>query len=426
MRLLLREHGICGGTETVNIHLVQQFTQLVEQVIWIVPHWRQTFFQKILPPSDRLMYELPDWPREARFPTVLRKATSFALRQRNVPARFAVQQLRDSLSDLWLNKLIRQHGITHCFCNWIFGIEAPRIDVPLAAMVMDVRWKRYPDTLPRMDIQAIEKQFCSWLKRSAVVFPVSEATAADIRRFFPGHHGKIRVVPHGADPYSHARVSPNGLDRSDRCMFLCPAGADGHKNHLTLFQACAELFSRGFDFDVVLTGLGTDHFDFNRLNGNSPRCYDPAVESARNFLHQHRDSFGRRIKPLGYVGRAQLDAIYRECSAVVLPSVFEGFGLPLVEALQTAAKIICSDIPAHREQLSRYGCADQVAIFKPSDSGALAGEMANVLNRPDVCNSRRLPIEALKRWTWRHAATSYLDSLAELTPLTSTPETFRT
>src|SRR4029077_11491286 len=127
MRLLLREHGVCGGTETVNIHLIEEFTQLVERVGWIVPGWRLEFLQRILPPSDRLIYELPHCPPEARVANTLRKATSFALRHKNLPPQFAFQYVSQTLLDLWMRQLARRHDITHCFFSWTFGVDVPRV-----------------------------------------------------------------------------------------------------------------------------------------------------------------------------------------------------------------------------------------------------------------------------------------------------------
>jgi glycosyltransferase involved in cell wall biosynthesis len=419
MRLLLREHGVSGGTETVNIHLIEQFTQLVERVVWIVPSWRMKFFQRILPPSDRLIYELPYCPPGVRLTNILRKGTSFALRRKTLPARFAFQYMSQALLDLWMRELIRQHEITHCFCNWTYGVNVPRIGVPIGAMLMDVRWKHLPETFPQVNLNAVERQFCHWLRKSSVVFPVSETTASDIRQFYPGHAGRMRVVPHGAqNPRRDERGSVTAtVPREGGSVFFCPAAAHGHKNHITLFRACAEVFSKGFDFDVVLTGLGTEHFGRDQPNGQCQPCIEAAVEQARVFLHQNRDLFQGRIKALGYVDRTQIQELYNRCSAVVLPSFFEGFGLPLIEALQNGATVICSDIPAHREQLIRYGCTDQVALIPPTDASTLAAEMERVLAQASHRSTQKpVPPNALNEWTWRDVAEAYIDSLGAVTP----------
>ena len=417
MRLLLREHGIIGGTETVNIHLIQQFTELVERIVWVVPSWRMNYLQQILPPSERLRYEPPFWPTETRLPHIFRKATSLALRQKALPARPAFERMRQALFDLWLKRLIEQHGITHCFCNWTFCVDVPRIGIPLGAMVMDVRWKRFPETFPHIDINAADRQFRDWLKKAHVVFPVSEATASDIREFYPWHEGRSRVVPHGAHIEDRNGAACDATLVGDgRYVFFCPAAAFGHKNHITLFRACANLFERGFDFDVILTGFKTEHFDRNRANGEGTCIGEASVESARDYLFEHEHLFQGRIKPLGYVERAQVNALYKSATAVIIPSRFEGFGLPLIEALQNGATVICSNIPAHREQLTRYDCVDQVRLIPPDDAKALAHEIERILVSGGLRNPEKRTPATLQRWTWRDVAEAYLDSLAAITP----------
>ena len=422
MRLLLREHGSSGGTETVNIHLVEQFTKLVERVVWVMPESRMEFFQKILPPSDRLIYERPSWPRQTRLPYLLQKATSFALRRKNLPARATVHKARQKLSDRWLQRLIRRHQITHCFCTWTFCVDVPRLGIPMGAMIMDVRWKHFPETFPHVDVDMADRQFCDWLRKSSIVFPVSDATASDIRRFYPWHAGTTRVIPHGAEiARPNGSHSPSfGGARNGRCIFFYPAAANGHKDHLTLFRACAKLFRKGFDFELILTGFGTEFFRDNSLQNRCRTTGEAAVEHARAFLDEHEQLFHGRIRPLGYIERGQVDALYQTCSAVILPSFFEGFGLPLIEAVQNGATVICSDIPAHREQLMRYGCNDQVPLVPPTDHDALADEMEKIImESPRGHPTKRVRPDVLDKWTWRDVAEAYLDSLAAITEVTT-------
>jgi glycosyltransferase involved in cell wall biosynthesis len=441
MRLLLREHGKRGGIETVNIHLIREFTELVERVVWIVPNARMKFFQRILPPSDRLIYERPNDRRPPRMSDIVRKLTPAVVRKKLRPARaafhdarnalrdaawpqktsptqMAFEYMRQRLSDFWLRRLVRRHHITHCFWNWTFCRDVPRINVPMGVMLMDVRWKRFPETFPHTDIVAADHKFQQWLRKADVVFPVSETTASDIERFYPWHSGPIRVVPHGAQNNGHGQtVDPPSRTTRCRCMFFYPGAANGHKNHITLFRASAELFRKGIDFEVVLTGFGTQYFDPNYPNNGCSASGDAALEAARTFLRNNDQLFQGRIKALGYLDPAEINKLYNDCTAVVLPSLFEGFGLPLLEAQEHGATVICSDIPAHREQLRRYQCDDHVTAVPPTDGSALAREMERIVTKSTAgIGQKQAPPGALKQWTWRDAAEAYLDSLAAITP----------
>ncbi|MEY2487971.1 MAG: hypothetical protein QOH39_3619 [Verrucomicrobiota bacterium] len=413
MRLLLREHGACGGAETVNLHLVQEFAKVVDRIVWVMPSWRSEYFQKFFPASERLIYETPSWPRDWRMPYTLEKALRFLLRQKNLPGRFVFEKMRRALSDLWLGRIIRENKITHCFCNWTLSVDAPGLDVPLGAMLMDVRWRYFPETFPDADIERIDRQFCDWLRKSSVVFPISEATASDIKRFYPWYRGQTRVVPHGAESprNNYAPSATANGPIATRPVFYCPAIAHAHKDHITLLQACAKLLAKGYDFELVLTGLGTDHFDNTHPNN------DATIESCRAFLQKQHTLFHGRVRGLGYCDRAEVEALYQSCTAVVLPSFFEGFGLPLLEALQRGAAVICSDIPAHLEQLARYGCVDDVLVAPARDSGGLADQMEKVLiAAPMASSEKRCSSVELERWTWKDAAAAYLESLAAVTP----------
>jgi len=413
MKLLLREHGIPGGIETVNIQLVKEFTELVDLVVWVMPVARLKYFQQILPPSDHLIYETQFWSREKTWVQNSVKKAEGIVHQKSRPVRPALRNLRHILWDLRLKWIIRRYKITHSFCSWAY-VNVPRISVPTGVMVMDLGWKHCPDSFGHGTQDWVESLFFSWLKKAAVVFPVSETTTLDLKRFYPWYKGMIRVVPHGTlgNRRDNMLSEPAAAGPSRRPLFYYPARAGGNKDHLTLFKACETLFAQGYDFDLVLTGEKTEHFaDANEYND------DISVETSRAFLQRNQLLFQGRVKPLGYRPRSEVDALYECCTAVVLPSAFEGFGLPLIEALEKGSEIICSDNPAYREQLSRYGCEDQVCVVPVGDAAALAAEMEKIIiasRRP--LWRKRSQSSALERWTWKDAATAYVESLSALTP----------
>ena len=281
-------------------------------------------------------------------------------------------------------------------------------------MVMDVMWKHFPDSFGPGRHDWVDRRFRTWLKKAAVLFPVSETTAIDIKRFYPSHTGPIRVVPHGvlSEPPNGASPMPAADAPQHRPIFYYPARAGINKDHLTLFKACEKLFAKGFDFDVVLTGHLTQHFA-----DTHPYNDDAAIETCRAFLQANQALFQGRIKPRGYCMRSEVDTLYKCCTAVVLPSAFEGFGLPLIEALEHGAEIICSDIPPYREQLSRHDCENQVWLVPAGDATALSAEIQKVLiaSRQSLWRKRSRST-SLQRWTWKDAAVAYVESLAALSP----------
>jgi glycosyltransferase involved in cell wall biosynthesis len=410
MRLLLWEHGIPGGIETVNIRLVKEFIELVDLVVWVMPHHRLEYFQRLLPPSDRLVYEPRFWSRQSRLNESLNSTQKFVV-QRKASLDPALRKVRSVLVDLRLNWIIRRYRLTHSLCSWLH-VDVPRIRIPTGVMVMDVMWKHFPDSFGQGSQESVDRRFIEWVEKAALLFPVSNATAREIERFYPEYRGSMRVVPHGTLPHQpNERSSAVAGDSPDhRPTFYYPARAGINKDHLTLFRACEQLYAEGHDFDVILTGHQIEHFidsDYDNDNG---------IGICRGFLREKENLFRSRIKPLGYGPRSDVEAFYKSCTAVVLPSAFEGFGLPLVEALENGAEIICSDIAPYREQLLRYGCADQVAVFPAGDSCALAANMHKFLvaSRQPARRKRSRSI-MLENWTWRDAAAAYVESLSAFT-----------
>ena len=86
----------------------------------------------------------------------------------------------------------------------------------------------------------------------------------------------------------------------------------------------------------------------------------------------------------GYAPDAVVHGLYRRAAAVVCPSVYEGFGLPLVEAMAAGAPLVCSDIPVFREV-----AADAAVFAPPDDAAAWAGALARLLSDADLAGDPR-------------------------------------
>jgi glycosyltransferase involved in cell wall biosynthesis len=135
---------------------------------------------------------------------------------------------------------------------------------------------------------------------------------------------------------------------------LYPANGWPHKNHACLWPALQRLHHQGLPVDVVLTGA---HLPF-------------ADAIARHHLADH-------VHLLGYCPAAELQFLYRHALALVVPSLYEGFGLPLLESMAADCPIVAASIPALVE------VADTAALwFDPHDPLDLARAIAQVLTEP--------------------------------------------
>ena len=114
---------------------------------------------------------------------------------------------------------------------------------------------------------------------------------------------------------------------------------------------------------------------------------------------------------LGYAPDATVRALYERAAAVVCPSIYEGFGLPLVEAMAAGTPIVCSDIPVFREV-----AADAAFFVPPGDAGEWARAVARVLSDRELARDLRARGEVRTRdFSWQRTADRTLEVLSDVT-----------
>jgi glycosyltransferase involved in cell wall biosynthesis len=184
--------------------------------------------------------------------------------------------------------------------------------------------------------------------------------------------GRIRVIPHGID---HARFSPGRENREP--FLLYPARRWPHKNHERLFEAFALLRRERPELRLVLTGGG------------------------------HSGTTPEGVEVRGHVSLDELVSLYRRASALVFPSLYEGFGQPILEAMACGCPVVCSAIPALAEV-----AGDAARTFAPDDPESIATAVREALANPGGYRERGIGRAA--QFTWTRAAAQYESVYREL------------
>lgn len=164
-----------------------------------------------------------------------------------------------------------------------------------------------------------------------------------------------------------------------------PAQTWRHKNHERLLEAIALLRDRdGLDVQLVCSGAQNAHF--------------PAIQAAVRRLHLEE-----RIQFLGFVEPIEIQALYRLARGLVFPSLFEGWGLPVVEAFSVGLPVVCSNVTSLPDLVG-----DAALLFDPLDVDAMAAAISRVWQDDELGEllaSRGRGVAA--RLDWHETAMTY-------------------
>jgi glycosyltransferase involved in cell wall biosynthesis len=294
-----------------------------------------------------------------------------------------------------LKEIIRKHHLTHLLNLGVFDQSFPEVDIPVWGIVYDTNYA------PSWRDKCLNNLSC-WSKRADGILAISNWTQEQIIKAVPCSKDKIHTVPLAVTAPQPCILHQVEHDNS-RPVLLYPASFKHHKNHFFLLKTLALLDKEGYDFKMIFCGLNTDQiFSSHRLD-------DKILEMTRAFVEASSSRFKARIHALGMVDRRQLERLFEQASHVLLPSTYEGFGLPLAEAVARGVPVLCSDIAPFREQVSLYGLDRHVIIINRFDEDLWTQAIkraADQANHPDQC--RKSISECLNKWTWSDVASQYL------------------
>jgi glycosyltransferase involved in cell wall biosynthesis len=202
-------------------------------------------------------------------------------------------------------------------------------------------------------------------RRSDRILTVSEASKRDILHFFNVPPEKIVVVYNAID--DHFRVTPPAEAvarvreryQLDHKFVLYVGNIKPHKNLVRLIEAFADLRKADFD-DLKLLIIGDE---ISRL---------PAL---RRAVHKHK--LHKHVRFLGYLADDTLAVLYRLASAFVFPSLYEGFGLPPLEAMASGTPVVTSNVSSLPEV-----AGDAAVLVDPYDVDSIVEGLRRVLSDP--------------------------------------------
>jgi glycosyltransferase involved in cell wall biosynthesis len=294
-----------------------------------------------------------------------------AVRAQSRPLRIAWEQilLPFEIARLKLNVLLNP------------GFTAPILSpCPSVTVFHDLQHKRHSEYFRWFDLPFWRFFLWASAHRAARLIAVSKATRADLLRYYRVPPKRIHAVHHGVDPALFDLLRGRLED-----FVLCVSTLHPHKNIDRLIRAYA---AENCGHRLVLAGMPGFH-----------------TEAIKRLIVEL--DLGERISLTGWISRAELYDLYDRAAACIYPSTFEGFGMPVLEAMAAGVPLACSAIPPLREVAS-----DTALYFDPFDENAIASALARIIS--DEPLRAKLSLEGRERartFTWERAARQTLDVL---------------
>jgi glycosyltransferase involved in cell wall biosynthesis len=235
-------------------------------------------------------------------------------------------------------------------------------------VVHDLAFLRFPQTAPHIDGRW-HRRFAQSVRSVAAILVPSTSVRDDLLEAHPVEPERVRVVHHGVDAEAFAPVSQSAVDGVRRkfgiegpyALFL--GGIEPRKNLENLVRAFGELEAGS---SLVIAG-------------GPVRWFPHAMEELEAAVQALPSPVRDRVVRTGYVGERDKVALLSGATLLVYPSLYEGFGFPVLEAFAAGVPVLTSNVSSLPEV-----AGDAAVLVDPNDPGAIAAGLAELFGDPDL------------------------------------------
>jgi glycosyltransferase involved in cell wall biosynthesis len=282
------------------------------------------------------------------------------------------------------NQLALFHGTNYEIPVWS--------SFPKIVTIHDLSLMLHGETHPGAVVRRAKRRLPLMAKAATMIITATESVKREICEHLRVEPGKVAVTPYAARSQFRPASSAGATEVKKRLgvddeFVLFVGTIEPRKNLITLVKAFAELL-RTTDLSPQLVIAGKEGWLTGEL-----------------FSYIARSHIKERILFLGYVSDKDLAALYSSCRACVYPSLYEGFGLPPLEAMACGAPVITSRIPTIMETVG-----SAAKLIAPQDVEGLAESLTALLKDED--QRRQLSsagLERAKEFTWEGTARATLE-----------------
>ena len=251
--------------------------------------------------------------------------------------------------------------------------------------IHDVYYLAYPKafSLPKLIIAKSLIGFA--VKKAAAIITVSNFSKSEILRLTTCPTNKINAIPLAVSDTFNQNNNPNPVNKP---YLLFVGNVKAHKNLPRALSAFSKIKNQDTVFCIVGKKEG----------------FITASENIDALIH----NLGERVFFTGYVTDEQLKAYYANASAFIFPSLYEGFGLPILEAMKFFIPIIASSAAS----IPEVG-GDAILYFNPLDEADITAKMEQVFDASYKINTQ-LYIQQLEKFSWEKTAQQHQNLFLEI------------
>lgn len=272
------------------------------------------------------------------------------------------------------------------------------LKIPSAFTIPDMQHEYYPKFFTKDVLEWRKKYFQLSALAADIIFTISEQSKNDICKFLNISREKVIVTYLDSTPWFNNELNSflilnkvkDKYKLPEKYIFF-PANTWPHKNHKILIEAFKIVHKKFPELVLFLTGY-EDITD------------EKIVEQIKEFR------LSKNIRFLGYVNKKEISYIYKAAQCLVFPSLFEGFGIPIVEAMRSDCPVVCSkntSIPEVAGEACLY--------FNPLNAADIADKIIKLYKNAALRDEliQKGKVQA-KKFSYKRSACQILDKLEEL------------
>lgn len=270
----------------------------------------------------------------------------------------------------------------------------PFTKIPVIVVVHDLAYKYFPEAYSPKQISSFDHIFNNISQKAAGIIFVSQNTKLDFEKHFPNSNAMKRVI-YQSIPEIKAISNIDHKTLSLPEKYILSVGRLEHrKNTVKLIEAYSFLRQKYQDFDHKLLLVGSRGYGYKEVAR--------AISASGQFSND--------IVELGYASDSDLQNIYQQADVFVYPSLYEGFGIPILESFKAGTPVVCSN----SSSLPEVG-GEAVMFCDPKNCKNIAEGIHSVISDNNLrCSLRDMGKQQLKKFTWQKFTVELMDFIKEV------------